>query len=89
MNEKLKELADAVGLGIQHGGIVLTKDVNAGIALEQFGKLVAEHCIRLVENMPLHCASTTFQVSIVECAQQQAIDEIRKTFEVNDELVTP
>jgi hypothetical protein len=56
---------------------------------EKFAALIINECIRLIENMPPHCAHTTFQVSIVECAQQQAIDEIRKTFEVNDELVTP
>jgi len=45
---------------------------------EKFAHLVIEACIEAVENMPLHCAHTTFQVGIVECAKHQAIQEIKK-----------
>jgi hypothetical protein len=30
-NERIKELADSVGLGVRHDGIVLTKHVNAAV----------------------------------------------------------
>lgn len=56
---------------------------------EKFAQLIIDACIQAVKNMPNHCAYTTHQLGIVDCARQQAIDEIRKTFEVSDELVTP
>jgi hypothetical protein len=42
MNERIKELADQVGLGTQHNGIVLTKNVNAAEAFEQFALLIVQ-----------------------------------------------
>jgi len=46
MNEQIKKLADQAGLGIQHNGIVLTKDVNAAEALDQFAELIVQECAR-------------------------------------------
>ncbi len=45
MNERIKELADQVGLGTQHNGIVLTKNVDAAEAFEQFALLIVRECI--------------------------------------------
>ncbi len=44
MNERIKELADQVGLGVRHDGIVLTKHVNAAEAFEQFAQLIVKEC---------------------------------------------
>jgi hypothetical protein len=44
----------------------------------KFAELIIQECITAVENMPLHCAYTTFQESIVDCAKLQAVDEIQK-----------
>jgi hypothetical protein len=46
----------------------------------KFAELIIQECIAAVDNMPLHCAYTTFQESIVDCAKQQAINEIQKLF---------
>jgi len=50
MNNKIKELAHEVGLGIQHNGIVLTKDVNSAAALEQFAQLIVRECVAICES---------------------------------------
>ena len=44
MNDKFKEIADRVGLGTRHNGIVLTKDVDAAEAFEQFAQSIVEEC---------------------------------------------
>ena len=54
MNERIKELADSVGLGVRHDGIVLTKHVNAAEAFEQFAQLMVRECISL---LPEDCQS--------------------------------
>jgi len=50
MNERITELADQAGLGIRHDGIVLTKDVNAAEALNQFAQLIAKECIDIAKD---------------------------------------
>lgn len=45
---------------------------------QRFAELIIRECIRVVDNMPLHCAYTTFQQGIVECTKHQAVDEIKK-----------
>lgn len=45
---------------------------------EKFAQLIINDCIQAIINMPGHCAYTTFQIGIVDCAKQQAIDEIKK-----------
>lgn len=47
MNERINKLADQAGLGIQHNGIVLTKNVNAAEAFEQFAELIVRECINI------------------------------------------
>jgi len=49
MNDKFKEIADRVGLGIRHNGIVLTKDVDAAEAFEQFAQTIVRECVGVVE----------------------------------------
>lgn len=53
MNQRIQELADQVGLGTQHNGIVLTKNVNAARAFEQFALLIVRECARIVPNTDL------------------------------------
>jgi len=48
MNERFKKLADSVGLGVRHDGIVLTKNVNAAEAFEQFAELIVRECTNLL-----------------------------------------
>jgi hypothetical protein len=50
MNERIKELADSVGLGVRHDGIVLTKHVNAAEAFEQFAQLIVKECADIATN---------------------------------------
>jgi hypothetical protein len=44
MNERINQLADQVGLGVTHNGIVLTKNVNAAEAFEKFAQLIVLEC---------------------------------------------
>jgi len=50
MNKQIKKLADQAGIGIQHNGIVLTKDVNAEEALDQFAQLIVRECQNICLN---------------------------------------
>jgi wyosine [tRNA(Phe)-imidazoG37] synthetase (radical SAM superfamily) len=52
MNQRIQELADQVGLGTQHNGIVLTKNVNAAEAFEQFAELIVRECADRCEMSP-------------------------------------
>lgn len=51
MNEKFKKLADECGLGVKHGGIVLTKNVNAEVALEKFAELIVRECAGAIDKV--------------------------------------
>lgn len=44
MNKQLEQLAEQAGLGVKHNGIVLTKNVNAAEALENFAELIVREC---------------------------------------------
>lgn len=48
MNERISEIADSVGLGIKHNGIVLTKNVDAAAAFEKFAQLIVRECLEIV-----------------------------------------
>jgi hypothetical protein len=68
MNERILDLARQVW-----------PDTNIShINHMKFAELIIQECIAAVDNMPLHCAYTTFQESIVDCAKLQAIDELQK-----------
>jgi hypothetical protein len=54
MNERFKKLADSVGLGVRHDGIVLTKNVNAAEAFEQFAELIIRECVAQCEKNADH-----------------------------------
>jgi len=44
MNERIRQLAEQAGLGVIHNGIVLTKNVNAAEAFENFAQLIVKEC---------------------------------------------
>ncbi len=56
MNERIRQLADQVGLATQHNGIVLTKNVDAAQAFEQFAELIVEECANLIKNKAMSIA---------------------------------
>ena len=51
MNERIKELAGQVGLATQFNGIVLTKNVNASEAFEQFAELIVKECFERIKRV--------------------------------------
>jgi len=53
-----------------------------GRTLEKFAELLLEKVIEVVQTSPTHCASTTFQLGIVECTIDKAVEAIEKTFEI-------
>jgi hypothetical protein len=50
MNERIRELAEQAGLGVKHNGIVLTKNVNAAEAFENFAQLIVAECLGIVHD---------------------------------------
>jgi hypothetical protein len=50
MNERIRELAEQAGLGVIHNGIVLTKNVNAAEAFENFAQLIVRECLGIVHD---------------------------------------
>ena len=53
-----------------------------GKTLEKFAELLLEKVIEVVQQTPLHCASTTFQLGIVECTVAKTVESIEKTFDI-------
>ena len=54
MNNRIQELADQVGLGIKHNGIILTKNVNAAEAFEKFAQLIVQECAKTIQDFVDH-----------------------------------
>ncbi len=52
MNERIKEFAEQAGLGVIHNGIVLTKNVNAAEAFENFALLIVKECCKIISDHP-------------------------------------
>ena len=72
--EILKELA------LQAGGSHYP-DVG-GATLEKFAELLVKECIKVISATPAHCATTTFQLSIVECTIAKSVEALEKRFEI-------
>jgi hypothetical protein len=49
MNDRITQLAEQAGLGVIHNGIVLTKNVNAAEAFEQFAQSIVQECASMVD----------------------------------------
>ena len=47
MNALIRQLANEAGLDVKHGGIVLTRDVNAAEAFEKFAELLVRECAQI------------------------------------------
>lgn len=53
-----------------------------GATLEKFAELLLEKVIEVVQQTPAHCASTTFQLGIVECTIAKSVEAIEQTFNI-------
>jgi hypothetical protein len=73
MNERTRELAELAGFKPDVSGRWLPAD-----SFEKFVDMLIDECIDVVAHSPTHCASTTFQLGLVECAIRQCTDELRK-----------
>jgi hypothetical protein len=73
MNERTRELAELAGFKPDVSGRWLPAD-----SFEKFVDMLIDECIEVVAHSPTHCASTTYQLSLVECAIRQCADELRK-----------
>jgi hypothetical protein len=51
-----------------------------GATLEKFAELLLEKVIEVVQQTPIHCATTTFQLGIVECTVAKSVEAIEQTF---------
>lgn len=75
MNKELfKELA------LQAGGSHYPE--VGGSTLEKFAELLVKECIKTIYATPTHCASTTFQLDIVECTIAKSIEALEKRFDI-------
>jgi len=70
--EILKEIA------LQAGGSHYPE--VGGETLEKFAELLLEKVIEVVQKTPVHCASTTYQLGIVECTINKSVEAIEQTF---------
>ena len=81
MNENIKALIDAVGTDISGKWISAEK-------LETFTKDVIVECLKQIEVAnSQHCACTTFDLGIVNCAKEKITDHIKQHFEVKDKSI--
>jgi len=76
MNENVKTLIDTVGTDISRKWISAEK-------LETFAKDVIVECLKQIEVAnSQHCAYTTFDLGIVNCAKEKITDHIKEHFNV-------
>jgi hypothetical protein len=76
MNENVKALIDTVGTDISGKWISAEK-------LETFAKDVIVECLKQIEIAnSQHCAYTTFDLGIVNCAKEKITDHIKEHFNV-------
>jgi hypothetical protein len=81
MNENVKALIDTVGTDISGKWISAEK-------LETFAKDVIVECLKQIEVAnSQHCAYTTFDLGIVNCAKEKITDHIKQHFEVKDKSI--
>ena len=84
MNERIREIAKEVGFKTDVSGRWLPAD-----NFEKFVDALLDECIKVVAHSPTHCAFTTYQLSVVECAIRQCTDELTNFKNgVNDESRT-
>ena len=74
MNKQTQDLAKQAGFDLDR----LPDDVL--LPLQKYTELLAQHCTDAVKNTPTHCASTTFQMSIVECTIHKSVDVVETFF---------
>jgi hypothetical protein len=73
MNERIQEIAKEVGFETDVSGRWLPAN-----SFEKFVDALLNECIEVVAHSPTHCAFTTYQLNVVECAIRQCTDELRK-----------
>jgi hypothetical protein len=84
MNERIKELADQVGLDTQHNVIVLTKNVDAAEAFEQFALLIVRECIGCINETDKHYIFTAQDAGVIGAAHNRSIKTIKEHFGVEE-----
>jgi hypothetical protein len=51
-----------------------------GTTLEKFAELLLEKVIEVVQNTPVHCAYTTYDLGTVECTINKSVEAIEQAF---------
>ena len=82
MNHRISEIADSVGLGIKHNGIVLTKDVDAAAAFEKFAQLIVQECVDKIAGVPN--AYDDYRDHIENAMREYCIYSIKQHFGVEE-----
>ena len=58
-------------------------------AVEDYTRMIAQHCVSLVLKSGTRCQNTTFDRSIVECVKRDAVESIRKNFNLKEQRWLP
>lgn len=81
MNKNIKALVDSVGSDISGKWVSAEK-------IEQLVQDVLQECLVQIEVAnSQHCAYTTFDLGIVNCAKEKITDHIKQHFEVKDKSI--
>ena len=80
MNENIKALVDAVGTDISGKWVSTDK-------LEHLVQDVLQECLVQIEVAnSQHCAYTTFDLGIVNCAKEKIVNHVKEHFDVKAEI---
>lgn len=74
MNKQTQDLAEQAGFDLDQ------LPDNVLLPLQKYTELLAQQCVDAVKNTPTHCASTTFQMSIVECTIHKSVGVVETFF---------
>jgi hypothetical protein len=81
MDEKIEQLMNDAGLDIQYDGIVVTKNISGGEALEKFADALIQECIVAVQQTNTHHAYTSYDQNLIQATISKSVEAIRKHFE--------
>ena len=90
MKEKIKELAKKAGINLtpaQFSGVL--EDEVDEFMLEDFADMLVKHIIKDIENTNIlnPCATTTYDMSIAECARESIINMIKNEYSISYEFL--
>jgi hypothetical protein len=89
MKEKIKEIAMKTKLGSANFDNGVNYYVGTDDTFEKFADMLVKHIIKDIENTNIlnSCATTTYDMSVAECARESIINMIKNEYSISYEFL--